>query len=118
MTERSNSEPRKVNTNNIFAFDINYSTIFNISKEGAVQNDELFYEKFENLHVAKHKRSSSQTNSDSISSVKDDFYLNKDVLNMLNSSGMSKFKKKKSSDSISLSSISAHDGKKSEGKIL
>jgi hypothetical protein len=96
---------------------MNYSTIFNESKEGNIQNDELFYEKFENLQVAKVKKSSSQTNSDSISSVKDDFYLNKDVLNMLNSSGLSKLQKKISSDSISLSSISANDGKKSEGII-
>ncbi len=107
-----------MNTNNIFAFDLNYSTIFNVSKEGFAQNDDLFYEKFENLHVAKHKRSASHTNSDSISSVKDDFYINKDVLNMLNSSGASKFNKKISSDSMSLSSISAHDFKKSESILF
>jgi hypothetical protein len=94
--------------------DINYSNIFNVSKEGTTQNDEVFYEKFENLHIAKNK-SITSLNSDSMSSSKADFYLNKDVLNMLNSSTISKPYNKISSDSI-LSSISVND-RRSEGNI-
>ncbi len=65
--------------------------MFNKSKDLLVQNDESFYKKFENLYINKKKQDNSNNNS--MSSVKEEYFLNKDVLNLLNSSNVINYKK-------------------------
>jgi hypothetical protein len=58
--------------------------MLNKSKE---LNDEAFYENLEDLNFNRLKPFDviSNTHSDSLGSVRDDFFINKDVLNLINS---------------------------------
>ncbi len=76
---------------NLFVFDVKYSNTFSKNK---AQNDDMFFEKFEDLKMGnlikrglKSDLSSSHNDSD-ISATKEDNFINTDVLRMLNSSNV------------------------------
>jgi hypothetical protein len=87
----SNNAPninnKELASQNIFAFDVKYSNHFNKCKDTNTQNDDVFFENLEILNFKGPRAFDIISNpySDSVSSVKDDFFLNRDVLNLINS---------------------------------
>jgi hypothetical protein len=72
---------KNVNTNNIFAFDVKFSKIFDKSKDGIIANDEDFFNDSLEKEVVKINENSSNENSNS---VHEENFLNRDMLTALN----------------------------------
>jgi hypothetical protein len=83
----SSSDKKEPVMNNIFAFHGKYTNLFEKGKE---QNDDSFYEKLATLNHKNngklHKGDISSVHNDSSMSMKEEHFINTDVLNMLNSS--------------------------------
>ena len=76
---------RQVRSENIFAFDVKYTKIFEKRKE---ESDHDFFQTFENLKMEKDVNKPfkmSNVKVDENLSIKEDSYINKDILKLLNS---------------------------------
>jgi len=78
---------------NIFVFDVKYSEIF--GKRNKKQNDDVFYEKFEDLKIIGNmnkkgyfKNELSYSHDDSEVSLKEENFFNTEFIKMINSTSM------------------------------
>ena len=82
---------KDLSVNNLFVFDVKYSNTFSKNKR---QNDELFYVKFEDLKLYSEFKNgqksdiSSNAANESGLSLKEDNFINTDVLKLLDASNV------------------------------
>jgi hypothetical protein len=70
-----------VDNENVFVFDVKYSEIF--KKQDSQQNDELFFEKYQNLKMTKKFKSESSLCYEDLEVSKEANFFNKDFLKIL-----------------------------------
>ena len=74
-------EQSHINSENIFAFDVKYTKMFEKKKE---ESDDDFFQTFENLKLEKETKKNSVIVEENLS-IKEDSSINKDIINLLNS---------------------------------
>ncbi len=89
----STNSNRDISNDNIIVFDVKYSEIFR--KKNKKQNDEVFYEKFQDLKIIGNmdkknqiKSEISYSHDDSQVSFKEENFFNAEIIKMINSTNM------------------------------
>ena len=81
----SKGEVGQVNSENLFAYDVKYTKMFEKKKE---ESDADFFLTFENLRENENLKCSNKLNTANVDenlSIKDESSINKDILNLINS---------------------------------
>ncbi len=92
-SEYSTNSNKDSNKDNIFVFDVRYSEIF--GKKNKKQNDDVFYEKFEDLKIIGNmnkkgimKNELSYSHDDSEVSFKEENFFNAEFIKIINSTSI------------------------------